>query len=243
MVTRVGQKSKQTHEANGEPVNQASLYFLKALALQASLAVDNAALFSDLQGDIVDLPRAYDAALEVWVRALDQRAGEAEGHTQRVTDLTVRLARAMGFSEVDLVHVRRGAQLHDIGKMSVPDRILAKPGALTDEEWKIMRRHPIYARELLSPIAYLQPAVDIPYCHHEKWDGTGYPRGLRGEDIPLAARIFAVVDVWDSMREDRPYRPAWPVEQVRLYIREQGYMHFDPKVVEVFLGVDAGPTA
>ncbi len=243
MVTRVRQESKRTHKTNGGPANPASLYLLKALALQASLAVDNATLFSDLQGDIVDLPRAYDAALEVWVRALDQRAGEAEGHTHRVTDLTVRLARAMRFSKADLVHVRRGAQLHDIGKMSVPDRILLKPGALTDEEWAIMRRHPIYAYELLMPIAYLQPAVDIPYCHHEKWDGTGYPRGLRGEEIPLAARIFAVVDVWDSMREGRPYRPAWPSDQVRLYIREQAYTHFDPKVVEAFLGVDAGPTA
>jgi len=231
------------HNGNGDAANQASLYLIKALALQASLAVDNTALFSELRGETVDLSGAYEAALQVWVRALDQRAGEAEGHAQRVTDLTVQVARSMGFSEADLVHVRRGALLHDIGKMNVPDRILRKPGALSDDEWKIMRRHPVYAYELLSPIPYLRPAVDIPYAHHEKWDGTGYPRRLRGQDIPLAARIFAVIDVWDSMLSDRPYRPAWSAEHVRLYIREQTYTHFDPTVVEKFLSVDAAVSA
>ncbi len=242
MSARVRQQASETSAALNEPANQASLYLIKALALQASLAVNNAALFSDLQGENVDLSLAYDSTLEVWVRALDQRAKETDGHTARVTALTVRAARAIGMDEAELIQVRRGAMLHDIGKMSVPDRILLKPGVLDDEEWKVMRRHPVYAYELLSPIAYLRPAADIPYCHHEKWDGTGYPRGLRGEEIPLAARIFAVVDVWDSMRSDRPYRPAWSEDRVQLYIREQAYTHFDPKIVDVFFTLDLSAT-
>ncbi|MEW5721207.1 MAG: HD-GYP domain-containing protein, partial [Chloroflexota bacterium] len=148
---------------------------------------------------------------------------------------TLRLARALGMSEAELVHVRRGALLHDIGKMGIPDAILLKPGALTDQEWEIMRKHPQYAYELLSPIAYLRPALDIPYCHHEKWDGTGYPRRLKGEQIPLVARIFAVVDVWDALHSDRPYRRAWSEEQAREHIRTQAGIHFDPRVVKLFL--------
>jgi HD-GYP domain-containing protein (c-di-GMP phosphodiesterase class II) len=138
-------------------------------------------------------------------------------------------------SEQELVHVRRGALLHDMGKLGVPDTILFKPGKLTDEEWTVMHQHPMYAYELLSPIVYLRPALDIPYCHHEKWDGTGYPRGLKGEEIPLAARIFALVDVWDALRSDRPYRPAWSEEEALEYIREQAGKHFDPATVKVFL--------
>jgi len=183
----------------------------------------------------LELARAYDSTLEGWARALDLRDNETEGHTHRVAQLTVRLAHAMGLRDADLVHIRRGALLHDMGKLAIPDSIMLKPSALTDEQAEIMRRHPDYAHELLSPIGYLRPALDIPYCHHEKWDGTGYPRGLKGEEIPLAARIFAVVDVWDALRSDRPYRAAWTEERAKAYIQEQADIHFDPKVVTAFL--------
>ena len=216
-------------------LNQEWLDFLEALAGQAAIAVDNATLFDDLQRSNADLALAYDSTLEGWSRALDLRDKETEGHTQRVTELTVNLARAMGISDAELVQVRRGALLHDIGKMGIPDSILLKPGPLTDEEWAIMRQHPVYAYEMLSPIAFLHPALDIPYCHHEKWDGTGYPRGLRDEQIPLVARIFAIVDVWDALRSDRPYRPAWAETKVCEYIRDQSGKHFDPQVTAVFL--------
>ncbi len=151
--------------------------------------------------------------------------------------MTVRLAQVMGLSESEIVNARRGALLHDMGKLGIPDGILLKPSTLTDEEWEVMKRHPTYAHDMLSPIAYLHPALDIPYCHHEKWDGTGYPRQLRGETIPLAARIFAVADVWDALRSDRPYRKGWPDERVRDYIHEQSAKHFNPQVVEAFFRV------
>ncbi|MBI3362519.1 MAG: GAF domain-containing protein [Chloroflexi bacterium] len=211
------------------------LDFLDALATQAAIAIDLVALFEGLQRSNVELILAYDATIEGWSRALDLRDKETEGHTQRVTEMTVELARAMGMSEADLVHVWRGGLLHDIGKMGIPDSLLHKTGSLTDGEWEIMRRHPVYAYDMLSPIAFLRPALDIPYCHHEKWDGTGYPRGLKGEEIPLAARIFAVADVWDALRSDRPYREGWPEEKVREYISEQTGRHFNPSVVEAFL--------
>ncbi len=188
-----------------------------------------------MQRSNLELGLAYDAALEGWTRALDLRDQETEGHTQRVTDLAVQLARAMGLPDEEIVHIRRGALLHDIGKMGIPDRILLKPDALTAEEWEIMRKHPVYAYEMLHPIPYLRQALEIPYCHHEKWDGTGYPRGLKGEQIPLAARLFAVVDVWDALRSNRPYRKAWSDAEALEYIREQAGKHFDPAVVEVFL--------
>ncbi len=213
------------------------LQFLETLAGQAAIAIDNAALVNQLQRSHLELVLAYDATIEGWARALDLRDKETEGHSQRVTEMTLRLARALGMKEEELVHVRRGALLHDIGKMGVPDSILLKPGPLTPEEWEIMRRHPEYAYEMLSPIAYLRPALDIPYCHHEKWDGTGYPRGLKGEQIPLAARILAVVDVWDALSSDRPYRPAWPPEKVRAYLKNEAGKHFDPRVVEAFLEI------
>ncbi|HLE26688.1 MAG TPA: HD-GYP domain-containing protein, partial [Anaerolineales bacterium] len=146
--------------------------------------------------------------------------------------------QAMGMSDAERVHLRRGALLHDIGKMGVPDAILLKPGPLTDEEWEIMRKHPVYAYEMLLPILYLRPALEIPYYHHEKWDGTGYPHGLKGEQIPLAARIFAVVDVWDALRSDRPYRPAWPAEKVQEHIRSLAGTHFDPQVAKMFLTLE-----
>ncbi len=177
----------------------------------------------------------YDVTLEGLSRALDLRDKETEGHSQRVTTLAVRLADAMGVPKKELAYIRWGALLHDIGKMGIPDAILLKPARLTEDEWAIMRRHPVYAYELLSPIPYLRALLDIPYCHHEKWDGTGYPRGLKGEAIPLTARIFAVADVWDALRSDRPYRPAWPAQKAREYIREQSGTHFDPQVVEAFL--------
>ena len=213
------------------------LNFLETLAGQAAIAVDNAQLFNSLQHSNLELNQAYDATIEGWSRAMDLRDKETEGHTQRVTEMTGHLARAMGLSEVDLVHIRRGALLHDMGKMGIPDHILLKPDKLTEDEWVIMRQHPQYAYEMLSPIVYLQKALDIPYCHHEKWDGTGYPRGLKGEQIPLAARIFAVADVWDALRSDRPYRPGWSEEKVREYILEQSGMHFEPQVVEMFMRV------
>jgi PAS domain S-box-containing protein/putative nucleotidyltransferase with HDIG domain len=209
--------------------------FLHALAAKAAIAIDNAALFADLQRSNVDLALAYDTTLEGWSRALDLRDRETEGHSQRVAEMTLRLARAMGVPEADLVHIRRGALLHDIGKMGTPDSILYQPGPLSEEEWEIMRQHPVHAHDMLQPIPYLRSALVIPYCHHEKWDGTGYPRGLKEEQIPIAARIFAVVDVWDALRSDRPYRAAWTEEQVQEYIRSQAGKHFDPRVVEVFL--------
>ncbi len=185
-----------------------------------------------------ELARSYDATLKGWSLALELRDNETQGHSQRVTELSMRLAQAVGIVEDLLIHVYRGALLHDIGKMGIPDSILHKPGPLTDEEWVIMRKHPVYAYELLSSIDYLHPALHIPYCHHEKWDGTGYPRGLKGEEIPLAARIFTVVDIWDALRSDRPYRGPWSKEKVRNYILEHSGTHLDPKIVEVFLALE-----
>jgi PAS domain S-box-containing protein/putative nucleotidyltransferase with HDIG domain len=216
--------------------------FLTALAGQAALALDNAALFSGLQRSNTDLQLAYDATIEGWSRALDLRDKETEGHSQRVTRLSELLAAALGLPDDQMVQIRRGALLHDIGKMGVPDHILMKPGPLSDDEWAIMRQHPTFAYEMLAPIRYLRQALVIPYCHHEKWDGTGYPRGIKGEQIPLPARIFAVVDVWDALCSDRPYRRAWPVEKVREYLHAQSGSHFDPQVVEAFLQLDLRQT-
>jgi HD-GYP domain-containing protein (c-di-GMP phosphodiesterase class II) len=213
------------------------LNFFEMLAEQAAIAIDSAQLFEDLQRAHSNLVQSYDATIEGWSRALDLRDQETEGHTQRVLGLTEQLARAAGVSDADLIHIHRGALLHDIGKIGVPDHILRKPGALTEEEWVIMHRHPEFAHDLLKPIPYLRAALDIPYCHHEKWDGTGYPRGLKGEAIPLTARIFALVDVWDALRSERPYRAAWSEEQAREYLRQQTGKHFDPKLVERFLKI------
>jgi len=212
--------------------------FLEALAAQAAIAIDNATLFNDLQQSNAGLILAYDTTIEGWARALELRDQETEGHTQRAAEMTLRLAQAMGMKEEELVHARRGALLHDIGKMSIPDSILLKAGPLTEEEWAIMRRHPAYAFELLSPIAYLKPALDIPYCHHERWDGTGYPRGLKGEQIPLAARIFALADTWDALYSERRYHSAWPEDRVRRHIRSLAGTQLDPKVVEAYLGME-----
>jgi len=211
------------------------LNFVEALAGQAAIAIDNAELYECLQNSNNELLSAYDTTIEGWSRALDFRDKETEGHSRRVTDLTVVIAREMGIGNEKLVHVRRGALLHDIGKLGVPDNILLKPGKLTDEEFGIMKRHPEIAFKLLSPIEFLRPALDIPYYHHEKWDGSGYPKGLQGEEIPLTARIFAIVDVWDALCSDRPYRLAWPEEKVREHIREQAGKAFDPHIVDLFL--------
>jgi PAS domain S-box-containing protein len=213
------------------------LSFLETLANQAAIAIDNARLFEGLQRSNIQLSLAYDATIEGWSRALDLSDKETEGHALRVADMTLKLAGTAGMREEELAHVRRGALLHDIGKMGIPDAILLKPDKLTDEEWAITRQHPTLAYNMLSPITYLHPALDIPYCHHEKWDGTGYPRGLKGEQIPLAARLFAVVNVWDALRSDRPYRPAWPEDKALEYIRSQAGKHFDPATVELFFQV------
>ncbi|MEI7645690.1 MAG: HD domain-containing phosphohydrolase [Chloroflexales bacterium] len=186
------------------------------------------------------LVAAYDATIAGWSQALDLRDKETNGHSQRVTSLTVRLAGAMGITGVEIEHIRRGALLHDIGKMGVPDSILLKPGPLTDAEWEQMRMHPVYSYDLLHEIAFLTPALAIPISHHERWDGQGYPAGLRGEQIPLPARIFAVVDVWDALTNDRPYRAAWPPSRACAYLADHAGVHFDPVVVAVFLAhIDA----
>lgn len=222
---------------NRTPLNpdQEWFNFLETLAGQAAIAIDNTSLLEDLHRTNVELSLAYDTTLEGWSKALDLRDKETEGHTQRVVDITLRIAQTIGIDDDELTHIRRGALLHDIGKMGIPDSILLKPGPLSEEEWDIMRQHPSYAYDLLYPITHLRPALDIPYYHHEKWDGSGYPHGLKGDQIPLAARIFAVVDVWDALTSDRPYRKAWTSKKALDYIREQTGKHFDPKIVEIFL--------
>jgi putative nucleotidyltransferase with HDIG domain len=210
------------------------LEFLETIAGQAAIAIDNAGLFDSLQRSNVDLTLAYDETIEGWARALEFRDKETKGHSQRVTELTMQIARVMGISEAEEAHIYRGALLHDIGKMGIPDNILLKPGKLNEEEWKIMRKHPVLGFELLAPVNFLRPAVDIPYCHHEKWDGTGYPRGLKGEQIPLPARIFALVDIYDALISDRPYRSALPKKKVLEHIQSLAGNHLDPQVVKVF---------
>lgn len=209
--------------------------FLETLAGQAAITIDNAQMFEDIQRVNMELAIAYEATIEGWSRALDLRDKETEGHTRRVTELTMSLAKAVGIPDSQIQHIRRGALLHDIGKMGISDSILLKKGKLTQKEWKEMRRHPALAFQMLQPISYLHPALDIPYCHHEKWDGTGYPRGLKGGQIPLAARVFAVADVWDALTSPRPYRRAWTRRKALAYIKRQSGQHFDPQIVETFL--------
>jgi PAS domain S-box-containing protein len=213
------------------------LAFLETLAGQAAIAIDNATLFKELEKSNIELTQAFDSTLASLAKALALRDQETEEHSHRSTDLTLRLARSMGIEDEELVNIRRGAWLHDFGKIGVSDTILNKAGPLTPEEWVVMRRHPAYANEMLSLIPFLRPALDIPFCHHEKWDGSGYPRGLKDEEIPLAARIFAVVDVWDALLSRRTYRDAWPRERALAYIQEQSGKHFDPHVVEMFLKI------
>jgi len=194
-------------------------------------------MLTQTQDQLTDV---FNSTIEGWARLLSLRDDETAGHSDRVMEMSLRLAERMGLRERELMFVRWGALLHDIGKMGVPDEILLKPGPLNAEEWQVMRRHPGYAHSSLSHIEFLHPALDIPYCHHEKWDGTGYPQGLRGKDIPLMARIFAVVDVWDALRSDRPYRAGWSEPQVQEYIRDQSGTHFDPEIVTEFLLLLAG---
>jgi len=209
--------------------------FFKTLAGQAGVAIENAQLVNGLQIANLELLQAYDATIVGWSMAMDFRDKETEGHTQRVTEMTLALARMLGIPEDQMENIRRGALLHDIGKMGIPDAILLKPGLLTDEERAIMQKHPKMAYEMLKSIAFLRPALEIPHLHHEKWDGTGYPNGLKGEEIPLPARLFAVIDVYDALTSDRPYRPAWSKEKTLAYIQEQSGKHFDPQVVKAFL--------
>jgi putative nucleotidyltransferase with HDIG domain len=178
---------------------------------------------------------SYEAMVVGWMRALELRDVETSDHSHRVTDLTLQLARTLHVSEQHLEHIRRGALLHDVGKIAIPDAILHKPGPLTPMEYAVMQLHTSYAATMLSSIPFLQAAIDIPYCHHEKWDGSGYPRGLKEDEIPFAARLFAVVDVYDALRSERPYRPAWPEAQVWCYLQEQAGHHFDPYITDVFL--------
>lgn len=228
------------HRSSMEPDSE-WLNFLETLAGQAAIAIDNSVLFEELQQTNLNLSLAYDATIEGWSKALDLRDEVTEGHTLRVTEMTVQLADILGIGAPDLVNIRRGALLHDIGKMGVPDSILHKAGPLTRNEWEIMHRHPVFAFEMLSPINYLRQALDIPYCHHERWDGSGYPRHLSGEQIPMAARIFAVVDVWDALTSDRPYRKAHTKNKAADYIRKNSGKLFDPHVVETFLRIFTNP--
>jgi PAS domain S-box-containing protein len=214
--------------------NEEWMGFAEALAGQAAIAIENITLFQDLKKANIDLSIAYDTTLEGWSKALEFFDHDTEGHTRRVTELTMRLAAALRVPDIQLVHMRRGALLHDIGKMAIPGEILNKQGKLTDEETQIVQQHPQAAYKLLSPIPFLRPALDIPYCHHERWDGGGYPRGLKGEEIPLAARIFSVVDVWDALTTDRPYRQAWTRQMALDYIQAESGRFFDPDVVSIF---------
>jgi HD-GYP domain-containing protein (c-di-GMP phosphodiesterase class II) len=216
------------------------LDFLDALANKAAIAMDYVSLFDSLDSSKQEVLKAYDLTIEALALALDYRDHKTKGHSTRVTELTLRIAKIMGVSGEDLIHFRRGALLHDIGKLAVPDSILFKPGPLTENERMITQMHPVIAYEMLSPIKFLAPALDIPYCHHERWDGTGYPRGLKSEAIPLSARIFAIVDVWDALKSDRPYRAAWPDEKIFAEIRSNAGKHFDPKVVDIFLFLQEG---
>jgi len=219
-------------------LSQEETQFLEVLCQQGAIALEKARILRELNLVNQQLEQAYDQTLEGLIYLLELRDDETEGHSRRVAEFTLRIAREMGFDEEQLTHLWRGALLHDIGKVGIPDAILLKKGPLDAEEWAVMKRHPLMAYEMLSKIPFLRPALDIPHCHHERWDGSGYPRGLKGKQIPLAARIFAVVDVWDALLSARPYRPPWEREQVRDYIREQAGKLFDPEVVEVFLRLE-----
>jgi PAS domain S-box-containing protein len=208
---------------------------LQAFADQAGVALNNARLLQDLRKSNLELLNAYETTLQGWSKALELRDYGTEGHTLRVLDMTVKLAKKLGITDPELTHIRHGCLLHDIGKIGIPDSILTKAGPLTEEEWEIMRRHPVYAYEILSPIPYLAPSLDIPYYHHEWWDGSGYPQGLKGKQIPLVARIFSIVDVWDGLRENRPYRQGMPESEVVEYLQGQSGIQFDPEIVRAFV--------
>jgi PAS domain S-box-containing protein/putative nucleotidyltransferase with HDIG domain len=208
------------------------------IAKRAAIAIENGQLLENLEQTNLDLLQAYDVTIEGWSRAMDLRDKETEGHTLRVTQTAINLARLANIPDSEIQFVRWGALLHDIGKLGVPDSILLKPGTLSDEEWTVMKQHPVYAFQMLSPIKYLQLATDIPYCHHERWDGSGYPRGLSGDTIPLAARLFSVIDVWDALTSNRPYRPAWSKERAIEYLQMNSGIQFDPYAVKLFFQLD-----
>ncbi len=232
-LARVGDR---VFESRQRPLLDPSGKVVGVLGVAADVTARERAM-SELEESNQALTDAYDSTLEGWVGALDLRDRETEGHTRRVTRVTVELARRLGIPGEDLVHLRRGALLHDIGKIGIPDSVLSKTGPLDEDEWELMRQHPVWAHEMISRVGFLQPALDIMYCHHERWDGRGYPRGLSGESIPLSARVFAVVDVWDALRSDRPYSESWDEDRVADYLREQAGGHFDPAVVEAFLNM------
>jgi HD-GYP domain-containing protein (c-di-GMP phosphodiesterase class II) len=218
-------------------ISREEVKLLTALGEMVGNTIQRMKLHQQTVRQAKEITRAYELTLEGWAKALELRDKETEGHSRRVSDLTLQMARQFGVSAAELVHIHRGVLLHDIGKMGVPDQILKKTGPLSEDEWDEMRKHPQYAFDLIFPIAYLRPALDIPYCHHEKWDGSGYPRHLKGDQIPLAARIFAIVDVYDALSNDRPYRLAWPKPKVLDYLEEQSGMHFDPQIVDAFLRI------
>jgi putative nucleotidyltransferase with HDIG domain len=209
--------------------------FFQSLALQTAIGLDRVEMLENLKRSNRELAMAYEETVKGWGQALELRDQETRGHTERVTRLTQRLAESMGIREPDLTNIRLGALLHDVGKMAIPDSILRNTGPLNQDQWVTMRQHTTIAYNMLYNIEYLRPALEVVYSHHEKWDGSGYPRGLKEEEIPLSARIFAVVDVWDALTTDRPYRLAWPLQEAREYIRQQSGKHFDPRVVEYFL--------
>ena len=184
-----------------------------------------------------ELRANYDLTLEAWAKVLEYRDRETEGHSRRLVELSSRLAAALGLSEEEITYLRRGALLHDIGKLAIPDEILLKPGALNDVERKMLQQHPVLAKQMLSRVAFLQPSIEVAYSHHERWDGLGYPEGLKGEEIPFSARIFAIVDQWDALTSDRPYRQAWPREDVIAYLKENAGKIYDPEIVNVFLTI------
>ncbi len=208
--------------------------FVSALAGSAAIAVDNAQLFDDMQRANTELELAYDRTLEGWARTLELRDYETKGHSERVVALSRAIGRAAGFDGEALADLKRGALLHDIGKIAIPDHVLLKPGPLTDDEWEIMRKHPEYGYRLLADIPFLTEAVKVAYSHHERWNGTGYPLGLKGEQIPILARAFALADVYDALRSERPYKHAWPRDEVTAYIQAESGKHFDPAMVEAF---------
>lgn len=211
------------------------LEFLSILANQTAIAVNNSQLYFSLQRTNVELENSINATIEGWVNTLDLRDKETEGHSQRVTEITVKIAQLLGYTNGELTAIQRGALLHDIGKVGIPDVVLLKKTPLTTAEWETMKMHPIYAYQVLSKSIHLRNVVDIPYCHHEKWDGTGYPRGLKGAEIPMAARIFAIVDQWDALTSDRPYRKAWSEAKTLHHIKELKNVHFDPYIVQIFM--------
>ena len=222
---------------NRQPISidNSWMEYLEILGEQAAIAIENAQSFEEIQASNQELIAAYNATITGWSKALDLRDKETEGHSQRVTKLTLHLAEAVGIPQEQMVQIRRGALLHDIGKIGVPDAILHKPGQLNEEEWKIMRTHPQVAYDFLSEIDYLRGAINIPYCHHEKWDGSGYPRGLKGEEIPIEARIFSIADAWDALTNDRPYRSAWSKEKTIEYLKSQAGIAYDPQIMQIFL--------